>query len=62
MDSTERLALYQQSEKMLLEDGAAIPVMHSLVYSIVSKRVQGYIEPPMSIAIYHLLELLPLEE
>jgi oligopeptide transport system substrate-binding protein len=60
-DPAEHLALYQRIEKTLLEDGAVIPIDHSLWYSIVSERILGYTETPMSISIYHLLELLPMD-
>ncbi|PWB53362.1 MAG: hypothetical protein C3F13_09470 [Anaerolineales bacterium] len=42
LDPAKRLNLYNQAEKLLLEDHAAIPTDHSMDYILVNPRVQGY--------------------
>lgn len=49
VDPANRIALYQQAEKLLLEDGAAIPLWNSVLYELVSPRLDGYALTPMSV-------------
>jgi oligopeptide transport system substrate-binding protein len=50
-DVTRRIAMYQQAEKMLVDDAAALFTTHSLSYQLVKPYVKGYVFTPMDISI-----------
>ena len=50
-DVTERIALYQQAEQMIVEDAAALFSNHSLSYQLVKPYVKGYVFTPIDIPI-----------
>jgi oligopeptide transport system substrate-binding protein len=45
----KRLALYQEAETLLLEDAAAIPIVHPLAHVLVRPYVHGYRLPPIPV-------------
>jgi oligopeptide transport system substrate-binding protein len=49
LDPGARLQLYQQIDRMLLEDFAAVPYIHSVSYILISDRVEGYRDAPIGI-------------
>ena len=53
LDAVTSLGLYQQIETLLLQDYAAIPLVHTTSFQLVSAEVQGYVNAPIGIAIYH---------
>ncbi|GMQ78404.1 MAG: hypothetical protein BMS9Abin02_0911 [Anaerolineae bacterium] len=61
-DPGRRLALYQEIEAMLLADGAAIPLDHSLYDALVSPRLNGFVLAPSGVPIIHRLSLEPIDE
>lgn len=58
-DMDHRLELYQDVERMLLEDVAALPIWHSLWSVVVNPRVQGFQLAPMGAPIVHRLSIDP---
>ncbi|HNT54822.1 MAG TPA: hypothetical protein PKG95_08935, partial [Anaerolineaceae bacterium] len=46
-DPAVRIELYQQAERLIIEDGAVLPMFHSRMNQLVSPRVQGYTISPM---------------
>jgi oligopeptide transport system substrate-binding protein len=62
LDPAGRLRLYNQAERMLLEDAAAILLGYAVNSVVVNPRVGGYVSTPMSVAFLHLLELLPYDD
>lgn len=59
LDPAVRLALYQQIERLLLEDVAAIPLSTGLTDILVNSRVQGYQFSPIGIPWVDLLTIVP---
>jgi ABC-type transport system substrate-binding protein len=57
LDVATRLGLYQQIERLLLEDAAAIPMSHGVSDVLVNERVSGYVLSPMGARIMPLLSL-----
>lgn len=47
LDVATRVALYQQIETRLLEDAAAIPLLHDVSNVLVSDRVEGFVLAPL---------------
>jgi peptide/nickel transport system substrate-binding protein/oligopeptide transport system substrate-binding protein len=58
-DSTSRLAIYNQSETMLLNDYATIPLYHTRANILVEPRVKGFLVTPIGVK---LIPYLWLEE
>jgi oligopeptide transport system substrate-binding protein len=50
-DVTKRIAMYQQAEKILVEDAAALFTTYSLSYQLVKPYVKGYVFTPIDIPI-----------
>ncbi len=50
-DVTQRIALYQQAEQILVDDAAALFTVHGLSYELVKPYVQGYVLTPIDIPI-----------
>jgi len=50
-DVTQRIAMYQQAEQMLVDDAAALFTVHSLSYELVKPYVQGYVLTPIDVPI-----------
>ena len=51
-DVNQRLALYQQAERMLLDEVDTIPLLHPVFYALVKPRLKGYVMTPMGINQY----------
>jgi ABC-type oligopeptide transport system substrate-binding subunit len=47
IDPAERIALYQQAEKLLLEDYGISPISHDVTDVLVRPRLQGYVLAPI---------------
>lgn len=61
LDPAKRLALYQEINMALLDDTAAIPLVHDVSDVLVNDRVQGYVLSPMGAPITHRLSLVEPE-
>lgn len=48
-DVTQRIAMYQQAEQILVDDAAALFTVHWLSYELVKPYVQGYVLTPIDI-------------
>ncbi len=48
-DTAARLALYQEAERLIVEDAAWLPLYFSRVHVVVNADVEGWFEPPMVI-------------
>jgi oligopeptide transport system substrate-binding protein len=61
-DVTMRMGMYQQAEQMLVDDAAAMFVVHNLDYGLVKPYVKGYVLTPIDIPIerYMWLEGKPV--
>jgi ABC-type transport system substrate-binding protein len=57
LDPARRIELYQQAEALLLQDGAGLPMEYEGNYTLVSPRLLGWVDSPMNVPIFHLLEL-----
>ena len=58
-DPNQRIRLYQQVERLLLDDVAAIPLMHGVYDELISARVKGFVIPPLHARIIPYLSLEP---
>ncbi|MCI0521542.1 MAG: peptide ABC transporter substrate-binding protein [Chloroflexi bacterium] len=56
-DAAVRLQLYQQTEKLLLEDFAALPEWHGISFVLVKPYVKGYVVTSIGAPILHLLSI-----
>lgn len=56
-DPGRRLSLYQQIEKMLLDDYAMLPYLHSVSYVLVSPRIEGFAADAIGVLIYDRLKI-----
>jgi len=50
-DTTKRIAMYQQAEQMLVDDAAALFMVHYLSYQLVKPYVKGYTFTPIDVPI-----------
>jgi oligopeptide transport system substrate-binding protein len=50
-DVTQRIAMYQQAEQMLVDDAAALFTVHYLSYQLVKPYVKGYTFTPIDVPI-----------
>jgi ABC-type transport system substrate-binding protein len=50
-DVSERIALYQQAEQMIVNDAPVLFTAHSLSYQLVKPYVKGYVFTPIDIPI-----------
>jgi oligopeptide transport system substrate-binding protein len=57
LDPDQRLDLYKQVEKLLLDDYAALPLMYPVQYLLVSPELKAYELLPMHGRILHLVEV-----
>ena len=48
-DPAARLALYQQAERLIIEDAAWLPLYFSRSHVVINAAVEGWFEPPMVI-------------
>jgi oligopeptide transport system substrate-binding protein len=48
---TNRIAMYQQAEQMLVDDAAALFTVHYLSYQLVRPYVKGYVFTPIDVPI-----------
>ncbi|MFC1935837.1 ABC transporter substrate-binding protein [Chloroflexota bacterium] len=55
----QRLALYRQSQEMLLDDAAAIPLWHGTTYVLVKPYVSGYAITPQGLPTLEQVRLEP---
>jgi oligopeptide transport system substrate-binding protein len=58
-DPAKRIQLYQQAEKLLLEDVAIIPIYHPVYDQLVNARIQNFVQPPLHSAIGPYLSIDP---
>ncbi len=56
-DVRKRIALYQQAEKIIVQDAPALFLEHDLSYILVKPYVKGYVLTPISIPIERYLHL-----
>jgi oligopeptide transport system substrate-binding protein len=61
LDVSTRLALYQEIERLLLEDGAAITLWHGVSDALVNERIEGFVLAPMGAPVIPLLSINPAE-
>jgi len=57
LDTTRRLELYHQTEQLLMDDYAALPLVHWKEYMLVSSDVQGWQVLPLSVPLFQALWL-----
>lgn len=57
-DPQLRIQLYQQAEEKIVQDAVWIPLYFSLNHSVVAKRVQGWLEPPMVLPRLRFVEIV----
>ena len=50
-DVTERIAMYQQAEQLIVDDAAALFTVHWLSYELVKPYVKGYVLTPIDVPI-----------
>lgn len=62
LDVATRVAIYQQAERLLLADVAAVPYVHSLTDALVSNKIEGFVVAPIGVPIMDLLRLRPVAE
>lgn len=48
-DAARRLELYQQAERLIIEDAAWLPLYFSQSHVVINEAVEGWFEPPMVI-------------
>ncbi|HEB66187.1 MAG TPA: peptide ABC transporter substrate-binding protein, partial [Chloroflexi bacterium] len=58
-DPAMRLTQYQQAERLILEDVAAIPLLRGERFVLVSDRLDGYQLAPIGVPIWDLVQLKP---
>jgi oligopeptide transport system substrate-binding protein len=56
-DVTRRITMYQQAERILVEDAAALWTTHSFSYELVKPYVKGYVFTPIDIPIQRYMWL-----
>ncbi|HND50551.1 MAG TPA: hypothetical protein PLL95_18420, partial [Anaerolineales bacterium] len=49
-DVTKRIAMYQEAERIIVNDAPVIFTTHSLSYQLVQSYVKGYVNTPISIS------------
>jgi len=54
---TERIAMYQHAEQIIVDDAAALFTTHSLSYQLVKPYVKGYVFTPIDISIQRYMWL-----
>jgi oligopeptide transport system substrate-binding protein len=59
LDTTSRILLYQQAERIIVEEVPAIFLSHSISFTLVKPYVQGYVEAPMAIPFERYLWIDP---
>jgi oligopeptide transport system substrate-binding protein len=60
-DNGRRMALYQQAEKILVEDAAIIPLYHAPDYVLTKPYVQGFTIGPLGLPLLHNVVIGPRE-
>lgn len=55
----KRLGLYQQAERIIVEDAAGIFLTHGLSFVLVKPRIQGYVLTPIAVPIQRYLSIDP---
>jgi oligopeptide transport system substrate-binding protein len=58
-DVTKRIRLYQQGEKMIVQDAPALFITHSVSYELVRSNVKGFVLTPITIPLERYLWLQP---
>lgn len=48
-DTTARLALYQEAERLIVQDAAWLPLYFSQAHVVINADIEGWFEPPMVI-------------
>jgi len=54
---TQRMQLYQQAERIIVEDAPALFLSHSLSYVLVKPHIQGYVHTPVHVPIERYLSM-----
>ena len=60
-DNVRRMALYQEAEKILVEDAAIIPLYHAPDYVLTKPYVHGFSIGPLGIPLLHNVVIGPRE-
>ena len=58
-DVTKRIQLYQQAERIIVQDAPALFIMHEVSYELVRPNVKGFVLTPISIPLERYLWLQP---
>ncbi len=58
-DVTQRIAMYQQAEQIIVQDAPALFIMHDLSYELVRQNIQGFVYTPIGIPLERYLSLKP---
>jgi ABC-type transport system substrate-binding protein len=58
-DVNKRMQLYQQAEKIIVQDAPALFIMHSVSYELVKPNVKGFVLTPITIPLERYLWLQP---
>jgi ABC-type transport system substrate-binding protein len=56
-DVSQRIALYQQAEQMIVQDAPSVFLSHSLSFTLVKPYVRGYVLTPIAVPIERYLTL-----
>lgn len=58
LDHDQRLSLYQDAERRLLQEFFTVPLLHSRTYFLVSKKINGFIYPGIDVRYLDQLTLI----
>ena len=58
-DVTKRIAMYQQAERIIVEDAAGIFLTHGLSFVLVKPHIRGYVLTPIAVPIERYLSIDP---
>jgi oligopeptide transport system substrate-binding protein len=58
-DTGKRISMYQQAERMLVDDAAGIFLTHGLSFGLVKPYIQGYVMSPIAIPLERYLSIDP---
>ncbi len=56
-DTDKRIAMYQEAERIIINDAPALFLDHAIDYVLVKPRVKGYVLTPISVALERYLRL-----
>jgi dipeptide transport system substrate-binding protein len=46
-DQAKRVEIYAKAEQLVADEAAVVPIVHSVVYMPMSKKVHGYVMDPL---------------